>query len=234
MNADLSFLFQDDDLLAVNKPAGLLTIPDGYDSTLPNLSALLKAQFGKVWTVHRLDKDTSGVILFALNADAHRALNMQFEQRAVRKEYHALVMGAPDWQTKEITLPLRVNVDRKHRTHADPQRGKPAATTIHCLQRFHLTMGDAALVSALPHSGYTHQIRAHLVAVGLPLFADALYLPPPPYQPLSLPALPIQRTALHAWQITFTHPTSGDPLTLHSPYPPDFAAALEYLYQQSM
>src|SRR5512133_3946911 len=88
-------LYQDETLLAVNKPAGLRTIPDGYNPTLPYLAALLEPAFGRVWVVHRLDKDTSGAILFARTAESHRALNQQFEQRKVKKEYHAIAVGMP-------------------------------------------------------------------------------------------------------------------------------------------
>ncbi len=121
-------LWSDSTLVAVNKPAGLLTIADGYNPTLPYLSQMLQSLFEKVWVIHRLDKDTSGVLLFALNAEAHQHLNRQFQLRETSKEYHALVLGNPDWEHKTISLPLIVNGDRDHRTVVNLSAGKPATT----------------------------------------------------------------------------------------------------------
>jgi RluA family pseudouridine synthase len=169
---DYQVVLEDEALLVINKPPGLLSIPDGYDPSLPHLAGLLQERYGRVWVVHRLDKDTSGVMLFARSADAHRALNQQFEERKTRKEYHAVCVGMPEWETLSITLPLRVNGDRRHRTVIDHQTGKPAETDAAVLQR----LGVFTLVSALPHTGYTHQIRTHLAAMALPILDDPLYI----------------------------------------------------------
>lgn len=227
-------LYEDEALLAVNKPAGLRTIQDGYDPTLPHLIGLLQAAYGEVWVVHRLDKDTSGTILFARTSQAHRELNRQFEQRQTVKEYHALVLGSPDWEEREITLPLRLNGDRQHRTVVDPQKGRPASTTCRVLRRFQIVNQAAevgiTLIAAWPHSGYTHQIRAHLSTLGLPLVGDPLYKSLHPEDRGRIPPpLPIQRTALHAAKLSFTHPTTGAVLTIPASYPQDFAAALQAL-----
>jgi tRNA pseudouridine32 synthase / 23S rRNA pseudouridine746 synthase len=154
-------LYTDETLLVVNKPAGLLSIADGYRPDLPHLARLLQAEFGRVWVVHRLDKDTSGVMLFARDAQTHRELNTQFEQRVVQKEYHAILAGMPEWEQIEIDLPLRVNGDRKHRTVIDHQNGKPARTSARVLER----LGLFSLIAAAPHTGYTHQVRAHFAAL---------------------------------------------------------------------
>ncbi len=207
-------LWEDEAILVVNKPAGLLTIQDGYQPELPNLAEWLKFQYGRVWTVHRLDKDTSGVIVFARSPQAHRSLNLQFEARAVRKTYHALVEGAPEWESLLTDAPLRVNADRRHRTRVDAQRGKPASTSLRVLENFAFT----CLVEAQPHSGYTHQVRAHLAALGLPLLGDTLYG--------SRESEIIARPALHAARIGFQHPMSGADVTYETPYPEDFSAAL--------
>ncbi len=166
-------IWHDDALLVVNKPAGLPTLVDGYDPQAPFLAGILKKDWDPLWIVHRLDRQTSGVIIFARTALAHRDLNIQFEKRLAQKTYHALVIGSPDWSEKSISLPLRANGDRKHRTVIDAQRGKAARTDFSLLETF----ADYALVAAQPRSGRTHQIRAHLAAIGHPIVMDLLYGP---------------------------------------------------------
>src|SRR4030042_5892431 len=170
-STDIPLLFSDEALLVINKPAGLSTLPDGYNPTLPHIKSVLERQFGALWIVHRLDKDTSGVLLLARSAQAHRALNTQFEQHRVSKLYHALVVGNPEWQEQTVSLPLRPNGDRQHRTVLDAQAGKPAVTHLKVLERY----GNYCLLEAVPETGRTHQIRAHLYALGLSLIGDKLY-----------------------------------------------------------
>ncbi|HET7377567.1 MAG TPA: pseudouridine synthase, partial [Anaerolineae bacterium] len=129
-------IFVDEFLLAVNKPAGLSTLRDGYIKSAPYLAGLLERQFGQVWIVHRLDKDTSGVVLFARSADVHRTLNIAFEQRHVSKVYHAIVVGVPQWSELDIDLPLLSDGDRRHRTIVDRVEGKVALTHCRVLEMF--------------------------------------------------------------------------------------------------
>jgi tRNA pseudouridine32 synthase / 23S rRNA pseudouridine746 synthase len=227
--------WSDESILVIDKPSGLRSIPDGYNRALPCLSNLLHEQFGRVWVVHRLDKDTSGVILFARNEEAHRALNQQFEQRKIKKEYRAIAIGMPVWETLTISLPLKVDGDRKHRTVIDHQAGKPAQTDVAVLHG----LGVFALLAALPHTGYTHQIRTHLAAVAMPLLHDPLYKSLEPETQAQVQAkkiaagLPIQRLALHAFQITFAHPANGEAMTVHASYPQDFQETVEKLQELS-
>lgn len=223
-------LHLDEALLVVNKPAGLPTLVDGYQRQAPYLLGLLQEIHGRLWVVHRLDKDTSGVIVFARTAQAHRELNRQFEQRLANKIYHALVMGRPEWERKTIDLALRPNGDRRHRTVIDPQRGKPAITEVQVLELF----SAYALVEATPRTGRTHQIRAHLASAGHPLAADPLY------QTLgrrlsnaSSEFMPIDRPALHAHSLVLIHPVTGERQRFEAPYPQDFTRALEQLRQQA-
>lgn len=210
-------LHVDEAIAVVNKPAGLLTLPDGYDPAKPHLRALLEPHLGRLWIVHRLDRRTSGVLVLARTAEAHRHLNTQFERHQVRKVYHALVVGDPPWERRRINLPLRTNVGRRHRTVVDRQRGKPAQTEVRVLRRF----GNFALVEAVPRTGRTHQIRAHLTAIGFPLVGDDLYGDPQhPVQGM------LDRPALHALSLTFAHPASGETVTFEAPYPEDFQRLL--------
>jgi len=130
----LHILYQDQYYISIDKPSGLLTIPDGYDRNLPNLKSMLIDEFGSVWTVHRLDKETSGVIIFALSADAHKKLSVEFEERKIIKEYRALITGVLDSKNVNVALPLRVNGDRRHRTVVDQVNGKPSFIVINGLR----------------------------------------------------------------------------------------------------
>ncbi len=211
-------LYQDEDLLVVVKPAGLRSTPDGWDPSLPHLRGLLASQYGRLWLVHRLDKDASGVMVLARNPEAHRALNQQWEARTVDKVYHALVRGEPAWRQRTVDLPLRPNVGRRKRTVVDT-RGKPAQTTLRVIRRW----SGFALLEARPHTGRRHQIRAHLYAIGHPIVGDPLYGPGPQAGD------PIRRLALHARRLTFQHPRAAQPLSFTAPHPEDFNAALEQL-----
>jgi RluA family pseudouridine synthase len=217
MTVELLILFLDEWLLVVNKPAGLPTLPDGYNRAAPCLIDLLNQQLGRVWVVHRLDRDTSGVIVFARTAEVHRALNLAFDSRAVHKVYHAITSGVPEWDEHVIDLPLRPDGDRRHRTVIDRARGKPAVTRARVLERF----AQHTLIEARPETGRTHQIRAHLAALDLPVAGDVLYG--------GKDAALIQRTALHAHSIEFTHPVTHESLQLSAPYPEDFALTLAQL-----
>ncbi len=223
-------IWKDDAVLVIDKPAGLLSIPDGYRQETPYLLSVLEPEYGKLWIVHRLDRETSGVIVLARSAEAHHRLNDQFAGREVRKVYHAIVLGAPPWEETTVDEPLRKNGDRSHRTVIDRVRGKPASTSLRVLERY----PSHALVEARPHSGYTHQIRTHLAWLGFPLAGDPLYAPRQSDQQNTAPedsgaVLPIHRVALHALQITFLHPTTGQGMTFSEPYPDDFSAALDWL-----
>jgi len=216
----LDILYQDNSLLVVNKTPGIATVPGGWEKDAPNLVELLEVDFGRVWIVHRLDKATSGVIVFARTAAAHRTLSLLFESRAVTKTYHALVCGAPKWDEHTARHPLRINVGHSHRTVVDHGKGKPAETRFRVLERF----ADHALLEATPATGRTHQIRAHLAALGFPLLADALYGAPPVGQDSILSP---QHPALHAYALEFEF--EGEPFSFTAPYPEDFENALEKL-----
>jgi tRNA pseudouridine32 synthase / 23S rRNA pseudouridine746 synthase len=216
----MDILYQDDSIIAVNKPSGLLTIRDGYNPDLPTLKTILETDFGRIWIVHRLDKETSGVLLVARNETVHRTLNLAFENRQIHKIYHSIICGIPPEKEFVITHPLKVDGDRRHRTVVDLEKGKPAKSSISIIEAF----SNHALVSIKPETGYTHQIRAHLAFSGFPILGDKLYQKPnSPLTDL------IDRVALHAYQITFNHPETHSSVTIQAPYPEDFKSALSSL-----
>ena len=202
-------IYQDADILVVNKPEGLLTIPDGYDPSMPNLAALLSARFGKVWVVHRLDKDTSGLLLFALNLSSHQELNRQFRERLVQKVYLAMATPVPAWEAQSVSLPLQINAGRSHLTKVGPEQGKPAETVFNILEK----KTDTCLLECRPKTGYRHQIRAHLYAQGMGIIGDSLYNPSNPgVVQANAPRLMLQAQALN-----FTHPGYHESISFEIP-----------------
>jgi len=211
----MEIIYSDPDLLIVNKPAGIPVLPDGWDKDAPYLVRLLQEQFSPLWVVHRLDKITGGVIAFARTAEAHRALNIQFERHEAQKVYHAVCAGLPPWEEHVARHKLRLNVGHSHRTVVDNGRGIPAETAFKVIARY----ADSALLECRPTTGRTHQIRVHAYALGYPLLGDSLYSAPPTDL--------IARPAHHALSLTLTHPQTGQRMTFEAPYPADFIHALK-------
>ena len=219
----MHILHIDDHVIILNKPAGLPVLPDGWEKDSKYLVKMLEEQYEKIFIVHRLDKITSGVMVFARDAETHRTLNMQFEKHTAEKVYHAIVEGNPRWEEKITKFPLHANVGHKHRTIVDDKNGKPSETRFRILERYQFhperSSRRAALVEALPMTGRTHQIRVHASALGHPLLGDILYgasetdLTP--------------RPALHANSLTIE--LNGQRETFSAPYPGDFRATLERL-----
>ena len=211
----MKIIHQDDHILVVDKPARLPVLPDGWEKDAPYLLKILEADHGQLWVVHRLDKTTSGVIVFARDAETHRDLNLQFENREAEKIYHALLQGNPKWNEKTAKHPLRINVGHKHRTAVDDKNGKPAETRFKVIKRYQ----ESALVEARPMTGRTHQIRVHAYALGHPLMGDMLYG--------TEETNVIARPALHAHSLTIH--VNGENRMFNAPYPDDFRMALERL-----
>lgn len=213
----MQILHEDPYVLVVNKPADLSVLPEGWEKDSTFLLKMLEEKYSKVWVVHRIDKITSGLIVFALTAGAHRSLNIQFEKHEVEKVYHALVNGIPKWEEKTTKFPLRVNVGHRHRTVVDDRHGVRSETRFKLLERYQA----AALVEASPMTGRTHQIRVHAYALGYPLLGDVLYSAPETDF--------IARPALHARSLTFTHPETGKRVSFQADYPNDLQRAFGLL-----
>jgi RluA family pseudouridine synthase len=213
----MEILHANDAFIVLNKPPGIASVPGSWADALPaeNLVDLLTPSYGKIWIVHRLDKGTSGVILFARTADSHRALSTLFESHLVRKVYHALVCGIPAWQEHTARHLLRQDVGHSHRTVVDHIRGKSAVTHFRVLECF----SSHAFLQAVTESGRTHQVRAHAAALGYPLLGDELYGTPPTEI--------ISRPALHANSLEFDY--DGQAFSFTAPYPQDFQSALASL-----
>jgi tRNA pseudouridine32 synthase/23S rRNA pseudouridine746 synthase len=190
-------LHEDAALLVVDKPAGLLAVPGRGPDKQDCLIARLQRRWPQALTVHRLDEATSGLMVFALDAAAQRALGRAFERREVSKRYTAVVHGRPAEDAGEIALPIGLHWPDRPRRRIDAA-GQPALT------RWTLRAHDATTSRLVlePLTGRTHQLRVHLAAIGHPIVGDRLYGPEPPAAP---------RLLLHASALAFTHPTSGTP-----------------------
>lgn len=228
--AGVAVLHEDAQVLVVDKPAGRLVIP-GRGTDERSLREELEASHGRLWVVHRLDRGTSGVLVFARTAEAHRTLNLAFDRGEPRKRYLALVRGeAPPERRVDLAIaPARRGRMRPARP-GDP-RAKPAATVFRRLEAFPArpwSGGPAALVEALPETGRTHQIRVHLAAIGLPLVIDPDYGDDAPLVgPDGVPIL--RRTPLHAVSLEVAHPSGRGTLAIEAPWPADLAAAVAAL-----
>ena len=228
--AGIPILFEDAHLLAVDKPAGRLVIP-GRGTDERSLREELEAAHGRLWVVHRLDRGTTGVLVFARTAEAHRTLNLAFDRGEPAKRYLALVRGTPAPE-RRVDVPLApARRGRMRPARPGDPRGKPSATAFRLLRAFPPRAwagGALALVEALPETGRTHQIRVHLAADGHPLAVDPDY---GDAGPLHGPdgAILLARTPLHAARLEVRHPSDGRPLVLEAPMPADMAAAIEAL-----
>jgi RluA family pseudouridine synthase len=239
----VDIIFENEHLLVVNKPPHLPVIPDRWNVALPNLKDLLQHQYQKItgsaeqaaWVVHRIDADTSGIVMFAKSAPWHRALNELFENQQINKTYLAITSGFPPEESGVIELPLRSHPGRRQLMQVH-KNGKPSKTAYKILEKFK----RYCLLEISPQTGRTHQIRVHLAALHCPLAIDPLYGSPNPitlwdikerYKSnpiLENPAL-INRLTLHACRIQFKDPFQNQEYSFEAPLPKDFSALLKAL-----
>lgn len=218
--AGLHFLYGDDDLLVIDKPAGLLSVPGRGDDKQDCVSARAQQMFPDALVVHRLDMATSGLMLMARHPLAQRRLSLAFEERRVHKRYVAVVDGRPVATPEDhggwalIDLPIAVDWPRRPLRVIDHDAGKPSQTRwrISANPSVQDSDQDSARLDLEPVTGRSHQLRVHLLALGHPILGDALYAPTD-----VLARAP--RLLLHATRLQLMHPTTGEPLRFDSPAP---------------
>lgn len=222
------------DFVAVNKPAGLLSIPDREGDEI-SLKKLLKGQFGEIYTVHRIDRDTSGVIVFARNETAHQHLSRSFEERTVEKYYVGLVKGTPANREGTIDAPIAQHSLRRNLMIIH-KRGKPSITDYKVLEAF----GKFSFLEFRIYTGRTHQIRIHMQHIGHPIVCDELYGDGTPVLLSSikknynlskseLEEKPIlNRLALHSARLVFSD-QNGTRYSVEAEPPKDIRALLQQL-----
>jgi RluA family pseudouridine synthase len=246
---EIPILLEDGHLLALDKPAGLLTSPDRHDPQRPNLMKLLHTAIagGKPWArergldylmnAHRPDFETSGVILLAKNKPALIALANLFGSEKPVKKYVALAQGHPREDKFEVDAKLAPHPAKPGLMHVDPKNGKQSKTRFEVLEKF----AGWTLLKCEPFPGRTHQIRVHLRQAGLPLAGDELYGGKPLWLSRLKPDYRLKpgheerplmaRVALHAEALNLPHPVTGATVTLTAPWPKDLKVAVKYLRQ---
>jgi 23S rRNA pseudouridine955/2504/2580 synthase/23S rRNA pseudouridine1911/1915/1917 synthase len=229
-----TIIFENNDFVVVDKPSGLLSIPDREGDEL-SLKKLLKDKYGEIFTVHRLDRDTSGLIVFAKNEETHKHLSRAFEERTVEKYYQGIVKGTLAEKEKTIDAPIAQNSVKKTLMIIH-KRGKDAVTDYQAIEEF----GRFSLVEFRIHTGRTHQIRVHMQYVGHPIVCDALY---GDGEPVFLSSLKknynlsknelderpiLNRLALHAHKLSFND-VNDRKFNFEADLPKDMRALLQQL-----
>ncbi len=201
---------EDADLLVVDKPSGLLSVPGRGPAGEVNLVAQVQQRYANVLVVHRLDMSTSGLMLFARNLDAQRALNHAFERRQVAKRYEAVVQGWPAEDHGSCNAPMRLDWPARPRQVVDWEAGKPSFTRWRVLGRHGTDDARTARMALEPVTGRSHQLRVHMQTLGHPILGDELYGTPPG---------PGERLLLHAANLRVQHPASGTEMHFESAAP---------------
>jgi tRNA pseudouridine32 synthase / 23S rRNA pseudouridine746 synthase len=204
----LSVIHEDPDFVVLDKPSGLLSVPGKHISLSDCLEARARTRWPTIGMIHRLDKDTSGVMVLALNKRAHGRIGSQFENRLTEKSYVARVWGQLDGDSGRIDLPIATDWERKPRQRIDHEHGRPAQTEWTVLKR----EARATRVRLVPLTGRTHQLRVHMLALGHPVLGDAFYAEG---EALTM----ADRLQLHAEELRFAHPETGEDLRFVSPCP---------------
>jgi 23S rRNA pseudouridine1911/1915/1917 synthase len=234
----LEILFEDEDLLVINKAPGLVVHPSAGHTQNTLVNALLHHCAGQLsgiggvarpGIVHRLDKETSGCLLVAKNDPTHLTLAAQFAGRRVRKAYHAIVCGGLRPERGEIHAAIARHPTHRKRMAVTDGRGREAWTSFRILK----PLREATLVEALLHTGRTHQVRVHFKHLGFPLVGDVTYGQRQNQRLTELTGYHAPRHLLHAQELGFTHPRTGQAMRFEAPWPDDFKEALALLAQDN-
>ncbi|MEO8112592.1 MAG: RluA family pseudouridine synthase [Ginsengibacter sp.] len=231
----VEIIFENGDFIAVNKAPGMLTIPDRHNEALPSLYKYLQEQYGKIFIVHRLDRDTSGLVLFAKNETSHKYLSRLFEQRKIEKTYLGIITGTLTEKEGSINEPI---AEHPHQlgVMTVTKKGKPSVTDFKVLEDY----GIYSLIEFKIHTGRTHQIRVHMKFAGHPIICDSLY---GDGKPVLLSSFKrkyklsqhdeeerpmISRLALHSLKLEFDD-AHGKKHSIEAPMPKDMRALLQQL-----
>lgn len=205
----LCTIYEDDDLIVIDKPAGLLSVPGRLPEHHDSAYARILRDHPEAKVTHRLDMATSGLLMFAKHRTAEVAISKMFQARTVEKHYIALVQGQLEGEGS-VEVPLITDWENRPRQIVHFELGKSAKTLYHVLD--YDVEQDISRVLLTPITGRSHQLRVHMQYIGHPITGDKLYHPEPTHSPL-------QRLALHAWDLVFQHPLQGNLLKLQSPLP---------------
>lgn len=206
-NDPLHILHDDAEMLVVDKPSGLLSVPGKGEHLSDCLLSRVQAVWPQALLVHRLDRDTSGVMVFGLTPHAQRFLSKQFELRAAKKTYVARVWGRMTPKTGRVDLPLIVDWPNRPKQHVDHENGKPAVTDWRVLRDTEVE----SRVRLMPQTGRSHQLRVHMAELGHPILGDPFYA--------EGPARDFERLMLHSEELRIKHPDSGKMMRFRSAAP---------------
>jgi RluA family pseudouridine synthase len=229
-------IYEDETMIAFDKPSGLLVAPDRWDKKRVNLMGLVHDKMGhQVANVHRLDADTSGVLLCSKTKPALDYLSGQFQSKTVEKKYLAMIVGAPEEEAFTVDAPITEDEHKPGKMKVVRKAGKPSVTEFKVLERF----GRFTWIECRPLTGRTHQLRVHLASKGWPILNDVFY--GDPEAKLLLSQLKrgykgradekplIDRLALHASELVVKHPATREPVLITAPLPHEFEVGLKYL-----
>lgn len=237
--SEFDIISEDDEILVISKQAGVLTIPDRYNRALPNIYRILTEKYGNIYTVHRLDRDTSGVMVFAKTPEAHRHMNLQFDNQQVGKFYHLVLAGVVNKDEMKIDIPVAADPSKPGLSFPSA-RGKESLTILKVLKRFR----SSTLVECELVTGRHHQLRVHCATIGHPLLLDPEYAGTTDFYVSSIKRRfklgkrqeekpIISRLTMHSKKITFDHPSGSGSVSFEAEYPKDFSALLQALGKYS-
>lgn len=232
----ISILHQDQDIIVVNKPPHVLTVPDRYNPDLLNLYNFLENRYEEIFIVHRLDKETSGIVVFARNEAAHRHLSNAFQNRTVSKTYLALIDGQPFEKEAIIDLPIAESMSRRGTMVVNKKNGKPSQTKYRVVEEYkHFSLVEIKLLT-----GRMHQIRVHFRFIGHPLMVDNVYNQRTEFflsdvkkrynlKKDEVERAILSRLSLHAYSLQITHPSTGETVAFTAELPKDMGVVVKLL-----